>query len=77
MAKNDLCFACRTLIDEPWTEKPHGALKTFGTPNVRIVDFNTEYYQCRVCGADLDAHRGDALGASSLGAGRLKGLLAC
>ena len=53
MAKNDLCFACRTLIDEPWTEKPHGALQTFGTANVRIVDFNTEYYECRVCGATL------------------------
>lgn len=54
MAKNDLCFACRTLIDEPWTEEPHAALKTLGTAaNVRIVDFNTEYYECRVCGATL------------------------
>jgi len=54
MAKNDLCFACRVLIDEPWTEKPHPALKTSATTaSVRIVDFNTEYYECRVCGATL------------------------
>ena len=53
MARDNLCAACRTLIDEPWTERPHDSLQTFGTSKVLVVDFKTEFYECRVCDALL------------------------